>query len=72
MGTVEVTPSAQSAAASQEKADALSITDRRTGRVYEVPITNGTIPASAVADELKAHVESLAGAIDSLKMALVK
>jgi citrate synthase len=45
MGTVEVTPSAQSAAASQEKADALSITDRRTGRVYEVPITHGTIRA---------------------------
>ena len=24
-----------------EKADALSVTDRRTGRVYEIPITDG-------------------------------
>ncbi len=28
-----------------QKVDALSITDRRTGRVYELPITNGTIRA---------------------------
>jgi hypothetical protein len=42
-----------------------------SGKFFET-ITNGTIPASAVAEELKAHVESLAGAIDSLKMALVK
>ena len=43
MGTVEVSGSEQRAAASQEKADALTITDRRTGRIYEVPIANGTI-----------------------------
>ena len=28
-----------------EKADALTITDHRTGRIYEVPITDGTIRA---------------------------
>jgi hypothetical protein len=34
-------------------------------------ITDGALPAPAVADALKMHVESLAGAIDSLKGALV-
>src|SRR5438552_5356983 len=29
-----------------EKTDALSVTDRRTGRVYEIPITDGTIRAT--------------------------
>jgi hypothetical protein len=34
-------------------------------------VTGGALPAAAVADALKAHIESLAGAIDSLKAALV-
>jgi hypothetical protein len=34
-------------------------------------ITSGALPAPAVADALKMHIESLAGAIDSLKGALV-
>src|SRR3989454_1245189 len=29
-----------------EKADALSVTDQRTGRVYQIPITDGTIRAT--------------------------
>jgi hypothetical protein len=41
------------------------------GKFFET-ITNGTIPASAVADELKVHIQTVAGVIDSLKMALVK
>ena len=45
MGTVEATRNEQAATATEGKADALTITDRRTGRVYEVPITNGTIRA---------------------------
>jgi len=45
MGTVEATRGEQSAAAAEGKADGLSITDKRTGRVYEVPITHGTIRA---------------------------
>src|SRR5690349_18681615 len=45
MGTVEATRGEQSAAAAEAKADGLSITDKRTGRVYEVPITHGTIRA---------------------------
>ena len=45
MGTVEATRNEQAATASDGKADALTITDRRTGRVYEVPIANGTIRA---------------------------
>jgi len=45
MGTVEATRNEQAATASEGKADALTITDRRTGRVYEVPITHGTIRA---------------------------
>jgi hypothetical protein len=34
-------------------------------------VTAGALPADAVASELKMHIESLAGAIDSLKAALV-
>jgi hypothetical protein len=34
-------------------------------------ITDGALPAPAVADALKTHIESLAGAIDSLRGALV-
>jgi hypothetical protein len=34
-------------------------------------VTGGALPAEAVADALKAHIETLAGAIDSLKAALV-
>ena len=45
MGTVEATRGEQSAASAEGKADALTITDKRTGRVYEVPITHGTIRA---------------------------
>jgi hypothetical protein len=35
-------------------------------------ITGGALPADAVAEELKGHIETLAGAIDSLKAALIK
>ncbi|MGQ0623979.1 MAG: hypothetical protein ACT4PP_04885 [Sporichthyaceae bacterium] len=35
-------------------------------------LTGGLIPVEAVADELKVHIESTAGAIDSLAAALVK
>lgn len=35
-------------------------------------LTGGIIPVEAVASELKTHIESTAGAIDSLKAALVK
>jgi hypothetical protein len=35
-------------------------------------ITGGALPADAVAEELKMHIETLAGAIDSLKAALIK
>ena len=35
-------------------------------------LTGGKLPADAVASELKTHVETLSGAIDSLKAALVK
>jgi hypothetical protein len=35
-------------------------------------ITNGALPADAVANDLTGHIETLAGAIDSLKAALVK
>jgi hypothetical protein len=34
-------------------------------------VTGGALPADAVAGELKGHIETLAGAIDSLKAALV-
>jgi hypothetical protein len=35
-------------------------------------ITGGALPANAVADDLNTHIETTAGAIDSLKAALVK
>ncbi len=41
------------------------------GAFFET-ITNGTIPSSAVEEELKMHIETVAGVIDSLKAALVK
>jgi hypothetical protein len=34
-------------------------------------ITKGALPSGAVADDLTVHIETLAGAIDSLKAALV-
>ena len=45
MGTVEATKSEEAAAAGSEKRDALTITDHRTGRVYEVPVVHGTLRA---------------------------
>jgi citrate synthase len=38
-------PAASEAVASVARTDSLSITDRRTGRQYEVPITDGTVRA---------------------------
>ena len=59
----------------QAKKDAalanLAAYTKSTGAFFET-ITNGTLPASAVEAELKMHVESTAGAIDSLAAALVK
>jgi hypothetical protein len=34
-------------------------------------ITGGALPAAAIAEDLKGHIETLAGAIDSLKAALI-
>jgi hypothetical protein len=45
---------------------------RKSSGAFFSTITNGTIPASAVEDELKVHIETTAGVIDSLKAALVK
>src|SRR5512143_1076404 len=46
MASVTVEPGQKSATApATGKKDALSITDQRTGKVYEVPITDGTIRA---------------------------
>ncbi len=45
MGTVEATKTEEAAAADSEKRDALTITDHRTGRVYEVPVSHGTVRA---------------------------
>ena len=45
MGTVEATKTEEAAAADSEKRDALTITDHRTGRVYEVPVVHGTLRA---------------------------
>jgi len=45
MGTVEATKTEESAAGSSARRDALSVTDQRTGRVYELPIVNGTVRA---------------------------
>src|SRR5215468_7425395 len=45
MGTVEATKTEERAEKAEGRRDALSITDERTGKVYEVPIVNGTIRA---------------------------
>jgi citrate synthase len=45
MGTLEVTKMDESVAGSSETRDALSVTDRRTGKSYELPIKNGTVKA---------------------------
>jgi citrate synthase len=45
MGTVEATKTEEAAAAASQKRDALTITDHRTGRVYEVPVVHGTLRA---------------------------
>src|SRR5262245_65591373 len=46
MGTVEAAKGEDTAASAGEKRDALTIKDERTGRVYEVPVTHGTIRAT--------------------------
>ncbi len=47
MGTVEATTKPeQSAEKPSETRDALSVVDRRTGKSYELPITNGTVRAT--------------------------
>lgn len=45
---------------------------RTTAGAFFADITAGAIPADAVAGDLKIHIETTAGAIDSLKAALVK
>ena len=45
MGTVEAAKTEETAETAEGRRDALSITDRRTGKVYEVPIVNGTVRA---------------------------
>lgn len=45
---------------------------RTTSGMFFDKVTGGVIPAKAVEDELKTHIETLFGAIDSLKAALVK
>jgi citrate synthase len=45
MATLEAAKSEESATKAEGRRDALTITDQRTGRVYEVPIVNGTIRA---------------------------
>ncbi len=45
MPTTTVTETAPAPKASSERRDALSITDQRTGKVYDVPIADGTIRA---------------------------
>jgi citrate synthase len=45
MGTVEATKTDEQTEKTEGRRDALSITDRRTGKVYEVPIANGAIRA---------------------------
>src|SRR5204863_9530228 len=42
---VKEMPKPVEAEPASEAAEALTITDRRTGKAYEVPITNGTIRA---------------------------
>ena len=45
MGNLEATKPEASVAKSSERNDALSVVDRRTGKTYELPITNGTVRA---------------------------
>src|SRR5215468_661771 len=45
MGTVEATKSDEAATETSRTRDALSVTDRRTGKSYELPIVNGTVRA---------------------------
>lgn len=45
---------------------------RKSAGAFFETITNGTIPSSAVESELKMHIETTAGVIDSLKAALVQ
>ncbi len=45
MGTVEATRTEDQATGSSAQRDALSVTDRRTGKTYELPIVNGTVRA---------------------------
>ncbi len=45
MGTLEATKVDEKTTSAAEKQDALSVTDRRTGKTYELPIKNGTIRA---------------------------
>ena len=45
MGTVDTAKSEETASAAESRRDALTIKDERTGRVYEVPVKNGTIRA---------------------------
>jgi len=45
MGTAEVKTVDLESTAPETRRDALSVTDRRTGKIYEVPIANGTIRA---------------------------
>ena len=45
MGTAEVKTADLETAASDTRRDGLTVTDKRTGKVYEIPIVNGTIRA---------------------------
>jgi citrate synthase len=45
MGTVGATRNEEASARSVERGDSLAVTDRRTGKSYEIPITDGTIRA---------------------------
>ena len=45
MGTLEATKTDEKTAATTGTRDALSVTDHRTGKTYELPIKNGTIRA---------------------------
>ncbi len=45
MGTAEVKTADPVTAASETRRDGLTVTDKRTGKIYEIPIVNGTIRA---------------------------
>src|SRR5215510_11881046 len=45
MGTLEAAKTEEQTEKTGGQRDALSITDQRTGKIYEVPIVNGTIRA---------------------------